>query len=78
MLAPWKENCEKPRQYIGLQGDQIINPKGNQPRIFIGRIDAEVEALIFWSPNEKSQLIRKDPVGKDWSQKEKGVAEDDD
>ena len=36
-----------------------VNPKRNQPGIFIGRIDAE--ALILWLPDEKSQLIGKDP-----------------
>ena len=25
-----------------------VNPKGNQPGIFIGRSDAEAEALILW------------------------------
>ena len=33
---------------------------------------------ILWSYDVKSQLIRKDPdAGKDWRQKEKGVAEDE-
>ena len=42
-----------------------VNPKGNQPRIFIGRTDAEVEAPILW-PTVKSQPIGKDPdAGKD-------------
>ena len=42
------------------------NPKGNQSRLFIGRSDAEAEAPILWSPDVKSQLIRKDPdAGKD-------------
>ena len=42
-----------------------VNPKGNQPWIFIGRTDAE--APILWSPDAKGQLIRKDPdAGKDW------------
>ena len=36
-----------------------VNPKGNQPRMFIGRTDAE--ALILWPANAKSQLIGKDP-----------------
>ena len=55
-----------------------INPKGNQPWIFIGRIDAEAEAPILWPPDGKSQLIRKDPdAGKDWRQKEKGTAGDE-
>ena len=55
-----------------------VNPKGNQPWIFIGRTDAEAEAPIFWPPDAKSWLIEKDPVaGKDWRQKEKGAAEDE-
>ena len=32
-----------------------INPKGNQPWIFIGRTDAETEAPIFWPPDNKEQ-----------------------
>ena len=36
----------------------------NQPRIFVGRTDAE--APILWPPDAKSQLIGKDPdAGKD-------------
>ena len=31
-----------------------VNPKGNQPRIFIGRTDAEVEAPILWLPDATS------------------------
>ena len=43
-----------------------VNPKGNQLWIFIGRTDAQVEALILWPPDVKSQLIGKDPgAGKD-------------
>jgi len=37
-----------------------VNPKGNQPRIFTGRIDAEAEAPILWPPDAKSQLTGKD------------------
>ena len=55
-----------------------VNPKGNQPWIFIGSTDAEAEAPIVWPPDAKSQFIRKDPeAGKDWRQKEKGMAEDE-
>ena len=36
-----------------------FSPKGNQLRVFTGRTDAEAEALILWSPDLKSQLIRK-------------------
>ena len=55
-----------------------VNPKRNQPYIFIGRTDAEVEAPILWPPDAKSQLIGKDPdAGKDWRQEEKGMTEDE-
>ena len=37
-----------------------VNPKGNQPWIFVGRTDAEAEAPILWPPDAKSQLIGKD------------------
>ena len=55
-----------------------VNPKGNQPRIFTGRTDAEVEAPILWPPDVKSRLTGKDPdTGKDGVQKEMRVAEDE-
>ena len=51
-----------------------VNLRGNQLWIFIGRTDAEAEALIMWPPDVKSWLIGKDPdAGKDWRQKEKRV-----
>ena len=55
-----------------------VNPKGNQSWIFIGRTDAEAEALILWPPDAKSWLVRKDPdARKDWRQKEKRRTEDE-
>ena len=52
-----------------------VNPKGNQPWIFIGRTEAE--ALILWPPDVKNQLIGKDPdAGKDWRQEEKGATDE--
>ena len=49
-----------------------VNPKRNQPWIFIGRTDAEDEAPVFCPPTVKNWLIGKDPdVGKDWRQEEK-------
>ena len=51
-----------------------VNPKGNQPGIFIGRIDSE--APILWPPDAKSQLVGKDPdAGKNRRQEEKGTTE---
>ena len=38
-----------------------VNPRGNQPRIFIERTDAEAEGSILWPPDVKSQLTGKDP-----------------
>ena len=55
---------------------QAVNPKGNQPWIFIGRPDAEASILL--PPDVKNQLIGKDvDAGKDWRQKENGAAEDE-
>ena len=55
-----------------------VNPKGNQPWVFLGRTDAEVETPILWSHDAKSQPIGKDPdSGKDWGQEEKETIEDE-
>ena len=35
--SPWDSKEIKP-----------VNPKGNQPQIFIGRTDSEAEAPILW------------------------------
>ena len=54
-----------------------VNPKGNQPWLFIGRTDTEVSAPILWPLMQNSWLTEKDPdAGKDWGQ-EKRVAEDE-
>ena len=54
---------------------KLVNPKGNQPWIFTGRIDAE--APILGPPDVKRRLIGKDlDAGKDWRQEEKGTTED--
>ena len=52
-----------------------VNPEGNQPWVFIGRIDTEVP--ILWTPDAESQITGKDTdAGKDWGQK-KRAAEDE-
>ena len=54
-----------------------VNPKGNQPWIFIGRTDVEAKVPILWPRDTKSQLIGKDPdSGKRWGQ-DKWAAEDE-
>ena len=47
-----------------------VNPKGNQPWIYIGRTDAEAPAL--WPPDTKSRLIWKDPDAWKDGRQEKG------
>ena len=57
---------------------QPVHTRGNQSWIFIGRTDAEAEALILCPLDVKSWLIRKDPdAGKDSRQEKKGVTEDE-
>ena len=63
---------------LDIEDIKPVNTKGNQPWMFIGRTDAEAEAPVVWPPDEKNQLIGKDPeAGKDWRQKKKGVAVDE-
>ena len=43
-----------------------VNPKGNQPSILIGRMNAKAEAPILWPSDANSQLFGKDSdAGKD-------------
>ena len=57
---------------------KLVNPKGNQSWIFIGRTDAEAETPILKPPDVKNWLTRKDPdAGKDWRREEKGTTEDE-
>ena len=43
-----------------------VNPKGNQSRIFIRRMEAETKVPILWPPDVNSQLVRTDlDAGKD-------------
>ena len=51
-----------------------VNPKGNQPWIFVGRTDSEAPKL--WSPDVKSHHCKRPDAGKDWGQEEEGVTED--
>ena len=70
----WRRLLKSP--FDSKEIKQVI-PKGNQPRILIGRTDAEAEAPIFWPPDVKNLRAGKDPAaGKDRRQ-EKGVTEDE-
>ena len=64
-----KKNFESPLDSTEIKP---VNPKGNQPWIFIGSTGAEAEAPVIWPPNVKSRLIGKNPdAGEDWGYKEK-------
>ena len=55
---------------------QLVNPKGHQSWLFIGRTDAEAETPILWPPDVKIWLIGKHPdSGNDWRLEEKGMTE---
>ena len=74
----WIVVLEKTRESFGYQGDQTSRSKRNEPWVFIGKTDAEVEAPTLWPPAAKSWLIGKDPeAGKDWRQEEKGTTENE-
>ena len=61
---------------LDSQQIKLVNPKGNQPWIFLGMTDAKAEAPILWPPDAKNCLTGKDPdAGKDWRQE--GMTEDD-
>ena len=69
------ETFESP---LDCKGIKLVNPKGNQSWIFIGRTDAEAETPILWPPDVKSWLIGKDPdAGKDQRREEKGMTGDE-
>ena len=56
---------------LDSKGIKPVNPKGNQPWIFIGRTSAEARAPILMAKPDMNWLIWRDPdAGKDWGQKE--------
>ena len=60
-------------EFLDSKETRLVNPKENQPWIYIGRTDAEAEAPILWPPDAKNWLTGKDPdAGNDWGQEEGG------
>ena len=49
----WEKTLESP---LDSKEIQPAHPEGNQPWIFIGRTDAEVEAPVLWPPDAKNWL----------------------
>ena len=46
---------------LGCKEIKLVHPKGDQSWIFIGRTDAEAEALILWPPDDKEPAHWKRP-----------------
>ena len=64
--------------HLNCKETKPVNPKGNQPWIFIGRTDTEAEVPILRPTDTTSQLKGKVPdAGKDRWQEEKGTTEDE-
>ena len=67
-----KNTLESP---LDCKENKSVNPKGNNPVYSLERL--MLKSLILWPPDEKSQLIGKDPhAWTDWEQ-DKGVTEDE-
>ena len=75
----WTVVLEKTLQSpLDYKETKPVNPKRNQPWIFIERTDAEAETPILWPSDVKNWLIWKDPdAGEDWRQEKKGMTEDE-
>ena len=56
---------------------QPVNPKGNQPWIFIGRTDVEAKAPIFWPRDDRWPTGKYPDAGKDRRQEKKEATEDE-
>ena len=68
-----KKTLESP---LDSKDIKLVNLKGNQPWITIGRADDIAEAPILWPSDVNNKLIWKHlNAGKDWRQKEKRPTE---
>ena len=71
----WTVVLEKtPESPLDCKEIKSVNPKGNQPWIFIGRIDAKAEASIVCPPDVKSWLTQEKTLmlGKTESKRRRG------
>ena len=51
-----KKTLESPVDWMEIK---LVNPKGNQPCVFIERTGAEAEAPILWPPDVKSWSLKR-------------------
>ena len=69
----WTEVVKTLESPLDCKEIKPVNPKGNQPWIFIERTNAEAETPILWLPDAKNWFIGKDSdAGKDWRQRRRG------
>ena len=74
----WTMVLEKTTEFLFGCKIKPVNLKGDQPWTLVGRIDAQVEAPVFWSSDANSWLTGKVPdAGTDWGQKGKRASEDE-
>ena len=71
----WFVVLEKTESPFDCKDIKPVNPKGNQPWIFIGRTDAQAEAPICWSPDVNSYLSGKEMLGKIEGRRRRGWQE---
>ena len=65
-------------EFLDSKETRPVHPKENQPWIYIGKTDAEAEALILWPSDAKNWLIGQDPNdGNDREQEEKRGTENE-
>ena len=70
MLKNWcfqtvvlEKTLESPSDFKEIK---LVNPKGNQSQIFIGKTDAEAEALMLWPPDAKSWMGKIEGKSRMW------------
>ena len=74
-IMVWEKTLESP---LDCKEMKPVNSKGNQAWKFIERTDAEAEAPILWPLFRRTDSLEKTlTMGKDWSQEEKGMTEDE-
>ena len=57
---------------LDCKGVKLINPKGDQSWVFIGRTDAKARTPILWPPHAKDSLEKTLMLGKTEGRRRRG------
>ena len=77
-ISSFERQCWRRLLKVPWTARRSVYLKGDQPWIFTGRTNAEVEAPVFWWSDENRRFIGKVlDAGKDRGQKKKTASEDD-